>query len=51
MMLAIPEDEWRVFRTMSTAAMGATLLKLARKVRLRTLRKTPRGPKKTTSKT
>jgi len=46
MMIAIPEDEWRVFRTMSTAAMGATLLELARKVRLRTLRTTPRGPKK-----
>lgn len=46
MMIAIPEDEWRVFRTMSPAAMGATLLELARKVRLRTLRKTPRGPKK-----
>jgi len=46
MMIAIPEDEWRIFRTMSAAAMGATLLELARKVRLRTLRKTPRGPKK-----
>jgi len=46
MMIAIPEDAWRVFRTMSAAAMGATLLGLARKVRLRTLRKTPRGPKK-----
>ena len=46
MMMAIPEDEWRVFRTMSAAAMGATLLELARKVRLRTVRKPPRGPKK-----
>ena len=46
MMIAIPEDAWRVFRTMSTAAMVATLLELARKVRLRTIRKTPRGPKK-----
>ena len=46
MLSAIPEDAWRVFRTMRTAAMGATLLELARKVRLRTFRKTPRGPKK-----
>jgi hypothetical protein len=46
MMIAIPEDAWRVFRTMSTVAMGATLLALAQKVRLRTVRKTPRGPKK-----
>lgn len=46
MMIAIPADEWRVFRTMSTAAMAATLLELARKVRLRAFRKTPRGPKK-----
>jgi Transposase DDE domain len=46
MMIAIPEDAWRVFRTMSTAAMVATLLELAQKVRLRTFRKTPRGPKK-----
>jgi hypothetical protein len=46
MMIAIPADAWRVFRTMSTAAMGATLLELAQKVQLRTFRKTPRGPKK-----
>ena len=46
MMIAIPEDAWRVFRTMSTAAMVATLLELAQKVRLRTFRKPPRGPKK-----
>ena len=31
MMIALPEDAWRVFRTMSAAAMGATLLELARK--------------------
>lgn len=46
MMIAIPEHEWRVFRSMSLAEMGATLLALARKVRLRALRKSPRGPKK-----
>jgi len=46
MMIAIPEPEWRVFCTMSTAEMGATLLHLAQNVRLRALRKSPRGPKK-----
>jgi hypothetical protein len=46
MMIAIPEQEWGVFCTMSTAEMVATLLELAQKVRLRALRKSPRGPKK-----
>jgi hypothetical protein len=46
MMIAIPEHEWRVFRSMSLAEMGATLLALARQVCLRALRKSPRGPKK-----
>jgi hypothetical protein len=46
MMMAIPADAWRVFRTMSAAAMGGTLLDLAGTVRLRTVRTTPRGPKK-----
>jgi Transposase DDE domain len=47
MMIAIPEQEWGIFCTMSTAKMVATLLELAHKVRLRALRKSPRGPKKT----
>jgi len=46
MMLAIPEHEWRVFRSMRLAEMGATLLALARQVRLHAWRKSPRGPKK-----
>jgi IS4 transposase len=46
MMIAIPEPEWYVFRTMSAAEMAATLLDLARRVRLRAFRKSPRGPKK-----
>ena len=46
MMIAIPAHEWRVFRRMSLAAMGATLLALAQKVRLHALRKSLRGPKK-----
>jgi hypothetical protein len=46
MMIAIPEHEWRVFSSMSLAEIVATFLALARKVRLRALRKSPRGPKK-----
>ena len=46
MMIAIPEPEWRVFVTMTTAELVATLLQLAQNVRLRAFRKHPRGPKK-----
>jgi hypothetical protein len=46
MMMAIPEDAWRVFRRMRPAEMVATLRELAQKVRLEAYRKSPRGPKK-----
>ena len=46
MMIAIPEDEWRVFRRMGPAELVATLRALAQKVRLKAYRKSPRGPKK-----
>src|SRR5713101_1577372 len=46
MMIAIPEDEWRVFSHMRPAEMVATLQALAQKVRLEAYRKSPRGPKK-----
>jgi hypothetical protein len=46
MMIAIPEDEWRVFSRMRPAEMVATLRELAQKVRLKAYRKSPRGPKK-----
>jgi hypothetical protein len=46
MMIAIPEDEWRVFSRMRPAEMVATLRMLAQKVRLKAYRKSPRGPKK-----
>lgn len=46
MMIAIPEEEWRVFSRMAPAEMVATLRALARKVRLEAYRKSPRGPKK-----
>ena len=45
MMIAIPEDEWRVFCRMRPAEMVATLRTLARKVHLKAYRKSPRGPK------
>ena len=46
MMIAIPEDEWRVFSRMRPTEMVATLRTLAQKVRLEAYRKSPRGPKK-----
>ena len=46
MIIAIPEEEWRVFSRMRPAEMGATLKKWAHKVRLKASRKNPRGPKK-----
>jgi hypothetical protein len=46
MMIAIPEEEWRVFSRMRPAEMVATLQELAQKVRLEAYRKSPRGPKK-----
>jgi Transposase DDE domain len=46
MMIAIPEDEWRVFSRMRPAEMVATLSALAQKVCLKAYRKSSRGPKK-----
>ena len=46
MMIAIPEQEWRVFSHMRAAEMVATLRELAQKVRLKAYRKSSRGPKK-----
>ena len=46
MMIAIPEDEWRVFSRMRPAEMVATLRELAQKIPLKAYRKSPRGPKK-----
>lgn len=46
MMIAIPEDEWRVFSRMSPAEMVATLKALAQKVNLEAYQKSHRGPKK-----
>lgn len=46
MMIAIPEDEWRVFSRMRSAERVATLRELAQQVRLQAYRKSSRGPKK-----
>jgi Transposase DDE domain len=46
MMIAIPEGEWDVFYRMSASEMAVTLLDLAKRVNIRALRKSPRGPKK-----
>jgi hypothetical protein len=46
MMIAIPEDEWAVFADLTPSALGGMLKGLAAKVRLATLRKHPRGPKR-----
>ena len=46
MMIAIPEEEWRVFSRMRPAELVATLRELAQKVCLKAYRKSPRGPKK-----
>lgn len=46
MMVAIPEDEWVVFRDLGPAEMAEVLVSLARAVSLPKLRKHPRGPKK-----
>ena len=46
MMIAIPEEEWRIFSRMRPAEMVATLRELAQKVRLKAYRKSSRGAKK-----
>jgi len=46
MMIAIPEEEWNVFATMTPAQFANVLKALARKVDLAKLTKHPRGPKK-----
>src|SRR3954468_238272 len=46
MMIAIPEDEWVVFRDLPAVELAEVLVSLARSVSLPKLRKHPRGPKK-----
>src|SRR5512147_2403003 len=46
MMIAIPEDEWVVFRDLAPRELAGVLVRLAAAVRLPKYRKHPRGPKK-----
>jgi IS4 transposase len=46
MMIAIPEESWEVFGRMTAKELGRVLRDLAMRVRLGTLQKHPRGPKK-----
>jgi hypothetical protein len=46
MMIAIPEAEWQLFRTLTVIELAALLRALARRVALDKLQKHPRGPKK-----
>jgi hypothetical protein len=46
MMVAIPEEHWHVFRTLSVSEMAQVLKDLAGHLKLSRYRKHPRGPKK-----
>jgi IS4 transposase len=46
MMIAIPDEWWRVFARMTVQEFAGVLKDLAQRVRLETLKKHPRGPKK-----
>jgi IS4 transposase len=46
MMIAIPEDEWVVFRDLAPRELAGVLVRLATSVRLPKYLKHPRGPKK-----
>jgi hypothetical protein len=46
MLIAIPEDEWQIFRTLTQSELVQLLRKLAANINLRRYKKHPRGPKK-----
>jgi len=46
MLIAIPEVEWRIFRTLTQSELVRLLRELAAAIDLRRFRKHPRGPKK-----
>ena len=46
MMIAIPDDEWKVFRQYTQSEFTEFLLRLSANVKLSVFRKHPRGPKK-----
>jgi hypothetical protein len=46
MMIAIPPEEWAIFRDMTRSKFVKTMVSLAKNVNLRQFQKHPRGPKK-----
>ena len=50
MMIAVPEENWEVFHTMSREKFAATLVELARRLDPRKYTKHKRGPKRTPTK-
>jgi len=48
MMIALPAEQWEVFRELSLSQLAGVLKELAVRVRLAAFRKHPRGPKKKT---
>jgi hypothetical protein len=46
MLIAIPEPEWQIFRTLTQSELVQLLRKLAASINLRRYKKHPRGPKK-----
>jgi len=46
MMIAVPEEEWHIFKNMSEKMFADTLVQLAEKVNLAKFKKHKRGPKK-----
>jgi IS4 transposase len=50
MLIALPDEEWRPFRTMTTAEFVAELVRIASHATLSRYRKHPRRPKKTAPK-
>jgi len=50
MMIAVPEEEWLMFRKYTQSKLVAVLIQLATKVKLSRFRKHPRGPKKPATK-
>jgi hypothetical protein len=50
MMIAMPAEQWEVFRELSVSQLAGVLQELAGRVRLAAFRKHPRGPKKASPK-
>ena len=46
MLIAIPEEDWRIVRTLTESQFVQLLRELTEEINLRRLKKHPRGPKK-----